>query len=380
MNFLAKIYFCVLCMLILSCCNHKDTPDPEDEGSPSDRELMLTHYADHIVLPGYAAFKVKLDSLANKTTYFNNSPTNQTLVDLRNAWIDAYKEWQKVELFDFGPGYDYALRNYYNIYPTSEAGINSNIALIGTGGTPNLEVPAAYPQQGFPALDYLMNGLAATDNDILALYTTAGDAASRKNYLTMLISQMKSKFNQVSAQWTGGYRATFISKTSMDISSSTSQMVNGFVLNYERYIRAGKFGIPAGVMSTTPYPEKVESFYYKDLSLILAKEAHQASIDFFNGVSRITGTEGPSLKTYLNSLDAKDSMTGTSLVEAINAQFTVVETKLDALGSNLYQEIQTNTTAVVDTYNELQKEVRLLKVDMTSALSITITYTDNDGD
>ena len=35
---------------------------------------------------------------------------------------------------------------------------------------------------------------------------------------------------------------------------------------------------------------------------------------------------------------------------------------------------------MIDTYNELQKAVRMLKVDMTSAMSITITYTDNDGD
>jgi hypothetical protein len=35
---------------------------------------------------------------------------------------------------------------------------------------------------------------------------------------------------------------------------------------------------------------------------------------------------------------------------------------------------------MVDVYTEMQKLVRMLKVDMTSALSVTITYTDNDGD
>ena len=34
----------------------------------------------------------------------------------------------------------------------------------------------------------------------------------------------------------------------------------------------------------------------------------------------------------------------------------------------------------VASYNEMQKAVRLLKVDMTSALGITVTYVDNDGD
>jgi hypothetical protein len=35
---------------------------------------------------------------------------------------------------------------------------------------------------------------------------------------------------------------------------------------------------------------------------------------------------------------------------------------------------------MADTYAAMQKLVRMLKVDMTSAMSITITYTDNDGD
>ena len=35
---------------------------------------------------------------------------------------------------------------------------------------------------------------------------------------------------------------------------------------------------------------------------------------------------------------------------------------------------------MVDVYTNMQTQVRYLKVDMTSAMSITITYTDNDGD
>ena len=34
----------------------------------------------------------------------------------------------------------------------------------------------------------------------------------------------------------------------------------------------------------------------------------------------------------------------------------------------------------VTSYNEMQKAVRMIKVDMTSAMSITVTYVDNDGD
>lgn len=168
---------------------------------------------------------------------------------------------------------------------------------------------------------------------------------------------------------------------SLNASCSTSKLVNGYVLNYERFVRSGKFGIPSGAMTNgTVAPDKVEAYYKKDISLTLAKTAHQASIDFFNGKSVKTGQEGPSLKTYLNSLGAKDSSTGTSLVDIINKQFETVNQQLTALKPNLQDEIKTNNAAVVEVYTRMQKAIRMLKVDMTTAMSITITYTDNDGD
>ena len=90
--------------------------------------------------------------------------------------------------------------------------------------------------------------------------------------------------------------------------------------------------------------------------------------------------EGYSIKTYLNSLDAKDSKTGLSLSDNINQQLNTINQKLNNLPANLHNEIRTNNQVIVDVYNQMQSLIRLLKVDMTSAMSITITYTDNDGD
>jgi len=50
------------------------------------------------------------------------------------------------------------------------------------------------------------------------------------------------------------------------------------------------------------------------------------------------------------------------------------------LPPNLYEEILSNNQSMIAVFTEMQKVVRMLKVDMTSAMSITITYTDNDGD
>ena len=244
-------------------------------------------------------------------------------------------------------------------------------------------MPAAYARQGFPALDYLLNGLAENDQDIIGLYTEDADAQKKLAYIERITTRMNELLNKVVSEWNGTYRDTFISKTGLDIGSSTGLAVNAYVLYYERYIRTGKIGIPSGaaIGSTgTPYPEKVEAFYKKDISLDLAKTAHQTAKDFFNGIDVNSGAQGPSLESYLDALGAKDASSNTLLSAIINEQFDVISTQLAQLSPNLYQQIQTDNEEMVDTYAAMQKLVRMLKVDMTSAMSVTITYTDNDGD
>lgn len=380
---LQKITLVLVSIALLWACstgttdNSVPTPQPGTDAA-TDRKVMLTNIADNIILPSYANFKTTFDAMLTKADAFSAKPSQASLTEFRQAWVVAYTEWQKVELFDVGPAESHTLRYFFNIYPANTTGIEENIV---TGSSASLDVPSSYPKQGFPAIDYLINGLGASDEAILAKYTTAIDAAKRIAYLKRITGQMNTQFTTVYSEWTGSYRDTFVNCTGLDAGCSTSKLVNGFVLHYERYIRSGKIGIPSGAMTNgVVAPEKIESFYNKDLSLTLAKTAHQAVVDFFNGKSVKTGVEGPSLKTYLNGLGAKDSRTGTTLTDIINTQFTSSAAQLNALKGPLYDDVKTNNAAVVLVYTEMQKAVRMLKVDMTTAMSITITYTDNDGD
>jgi predicted lipoprotein len=367
---------CAIAIGIYACSKSKG--NGPDNGKPDiDRKAMLTNLADNIIIPSYANFKTKFDAMLAKTDAFTTTPTTASLTELRAAWVTAYIEWQKIELIEVGPAQAQTIRSFFNIYPTNVTLINNGIA----SGTANLDLPATYAQQGFPALDYLLNGAAANDADIVALYTTAGDAAKRIAYLKKITGQMNTIFTKVYTPWTTGYRDQFIAKDGTDISSSLGVLVNGYVLNYERYIRSGKFGIPSGaMMNGVVAAEKVEALYKKDISLTLAKTAFQASVDFFNGKGVVSGNQGQSFKTYLDALDAKDSKTNTKLSTVITDQFAVTAQKLNLLSENLNNEVKTNNQKMIDVYTEMQKSVRMIKVDMTSAMSITITYTDNDGD
>lgn len=380
MEFLQKyktILIVILIVLLSSCGGGSGDPSPVDENK--DRGIILTHWVDNIIKPAYAKFNTTLALMVEKSEAFTTSPNNASLLEFRGAWIDAYKEWQRVELFEFGPADKNTLRNFFNIYPADVTGIASNI----NDPSVNLDFPASYSRQGFPALDYLLNGVGSNDDEIVAYYITGTDGAKRLAYIERIVERMNTLATNVVTEWNGSYRDTFISSTGLDIGSSMGAVVNAYVLHYERYIRSGKIGIPAGIIGATtgaPNPDKVEAYYKRDMSRDLAIIAHHAAIDFFNGVNVNGGADGPSLKSYLDGLDAKDTGTGTLLSTIINNQFTTINGKLDQLSPDLYAQIQTNNDLMKDVYTNMQMAVRYLKVDMTSAMSVTITYTDNDGD
>jgi predicted lipoprotein len=370
----ASAFVLLLVALVTFSCQKQTGTNPEPTGSV-DRKALLTYWADSLVRPGYQRFGDKFGVLKTKAAAFTAAPTTATLLEARQAWQQAYVEWQRVEMYEFGPAETVSLRNHFNIFPTDARGIDRNIS----SGSYNLALGMAIPQQGFPALDYLLNGVAANDAAIAQQFATS---AAHRRYLTDVVTKMDQTFGTVNAQWNSGYRDTFINNAGTDANSSLSRMVNAYSLYYEKFLRAGKVGIPAGVLlgsassATNPLPDKIEAYYHRGtLPVQLATTAHAAVQQFFNG------REGqPSLKSYLNAVGAKDSRSGQALSSIISAQFATSFQQLNALAPDLYVTVQSRNADAVASFNEMQKAVRLIKVDMTSALGITVTYVDNDGD
>lgn len=147
---------------------------------------------------------------------------------------------------------------------------------------------------------------------------------------------------------------------------------------YEKFLRAGKVGIPAGVFSGTALPDLVEARYAGDVSKELLLASLDAFQDFFNGKAFSSSTAGPSISTYLDELDSRK---GDQLLSvAINQQFDLARTRILELDENLASLIQSDLPKVLSVYDELQKNVVLLKVDMMQALSVNVSYVDADGD
>jgi len=71
---------------------------------------------------------------------------------------------------------------------------------------------------------------------------------------------------------------------------------------------------------------------------------------------------------------------GADLTQLINDQFESARNQAQELNPNFAEQIETDNTKMLATFDELQKNVVLLKVDMLQALDISVNYVDADGD
>lgn len=364
-----KIVSLFLSFALIMACSSSDG-EPTEVADNFDRSAMLVNWADNIIIPSYEAYASAVADMKASTDAFTTQPSLTTLGELRNNWLQAYTAFQSVSMFEIGPAESVSLRNYTNIYPTDAAEIESFVA----SGDYNLALPSTIDAQGFPALDYLLFGTADTDAEILVKLSSD----SYSTYLNSLVDRIETLSSQVLSEWKGSYRDTFVSNSGSTASSSVNKLVNDFLFYYEKSLRAGKIGIPSGVFSSTPLSDKVEGLYSKEYSKGLFNASLNATINFFKGKHFETESTGESLEQYLGYLSELNSTEDLSV--AIINQFEAAKSATSQLNDNFYFQVESDNSKMLQAYDELQKNVILMKVDMFQKLNIRIDYVDADGD
>ncbi|WP_378185174.1 imelysin family protein [Aquimarina sp. W85] len=364
----------IIAAVVLTACSSEDDNESQIGEDTFDRKLMLANIADNIIIPAYQNFASDMDALNKSTSSFIIAPDQGSLLKLRETWIDAYVSWQSVSMFEIGKAEEISYRNFMNVYPTTTENVEKNIS----SGSYDLTTVSQQDEQGFAALDYLINGLSDTDLGTIEFYTNTTSGANYKEYLSVIVTRMNGLTQEVLADWTNGYRDTFVANSGSSATSSVDKLVNDFIFHYEKHLRAGKIGIPAGVFTSEALNTKVEAFYQGDLSKRLFNANLSAMQDLFNGKHYNSSTRGESFRTYLEFLNSISK--GEDLVQKINNQFESSRSKAAILNDNFSDQVKTNNTPMLETYDELQKNVVFLKVDMLQAFSVRVDFVDADGD
>ncbi|MEO5591813.1 MAG: imelysin family protein [Chitinophagaceae bacterium] len=369
---LSVILVAVTGIIILISCSKGNDANPGTP-PPGNIDSALVNIGTAIIIPSYQNLSAAMVALDGATTAFTATPNATTLTAAQAAFKAAYLAWETCSEYQFGPASDQSLlTTTINVFPTDSVIIKSNIS----SGNYTIDGLANLKAQGFPAIDFLLFG--AGNATTLARFTTDAKAAGAKTYLSAIVASIKTKAAAVSAAWSAGggnYIAKFTAATGVNSGSSLSLLMNAFVQDYDIVMKSYKLGIPIGKYGTTILPlapEKVEA-YYSGISIQLMIQQVKAIQNMYLG--------GTGYGFDDKVIASKAQKNGVALNDVITAEFNTLIAKLTALQANqLSASIVNNITVVNDLYAEATRLVVLLKVDLSSALAIKISFQDDDGD
>lgn len=372
-----KFFFLIIFLLsiIFSCSD--DSSSSSSDGY--NRQALLSNIVNNIIIPAHDNFKNELDLFRSNIEAFDNNRDLVNLQQLQNQFIEAYKAWQHIEMFNIGYAEEIFYASKMNIYPANISRISNNI----NAGNIDLDSNSnQYSAQGFPAIDYLLFGLAEDNQSILNIYLSSGQDNLTMNYLNILSNKMVENTGLVIDYWQSN-KENFINSSGNSSTSSLNMLSNDFVYYFEKGLRANKIGIPAGVWSGE-LPQNVEAYYKGDISKILAIEGLQASHNFFNGIhfgsDQIDGEGLYDYLAYLDDTNYSDSTMFIGLEDDIVSSFENSMEKILLLNDNFAFQIQTDNIKMLEAYDAIQQGVVRLKTNMLSILGISVDYYDADGD
>jgi predicted lipoprotein len=389
-----KLIYVFSALLIIQSCKKSGCTDPEalnynidaqkDDNSclyeDYDKLSLLTNLADNYIIPSLDSYKSKIVTLNIHVDSFITNPSISNLTLIRTNWEDALLNWQDIGFLDFGPSEYILLRKQTNTFPIDTTELNNSITLADW----NLGYVSSYDSKGLQALDYLLFKPGHTDNELITYFQNNENA---RNYLKALTEDLNQNINYVTNEWIT-YREDFINDfevTTSNLStnsqgSSISNIINALCLHYEFYVRRGKVGLPLGVFngfSQLELPELVECYYSGKSTQNLVRSVNSLR-KYVTGSSYLNNDNGLGLDDYMDFVNAEQNSQQLSTV--IDNQFLAILEELNNINGPLSEEIINNKSQITQTYQELQQLVPYMKVDMTSALGVLITYQDNDGD
>ena len=361
--------FLVFVTVIISCTSESDMmPMPPVEpidttGVESSFENLLTNQVNEIIIPTAENYQSGMENLFAVVESFVGEVNQNNFELLRAAYLETNLAYQAAAVHNYFATANLDFVNTTNLYPVDVDSLEEFIE----SKTYNFNSAAQQRANGFPAMDYLLYGLA----DPIATFS---DSPKTATFLLELTRAMKERADLNVENWTGSLRENFINNGGLQLGSSISVQLNEIMFYYEEHVRGNKVGIPIGRLgpNDTPFASdgtKIEAYYQSladendNVALAMTRAAIAEMEDIYLG----TGVSGNGIG-YDDLLLDIDQV---SLDEDIKAQYEEIYNQIDNRESILGDE---------NLYNSIQALVTLYKSDLFPVLNVQDADGSNDGD
>lgn len=351
---------CAVCLLCSCSSPASNRPDPRKE--------LLESWTSHLILPHYAEFVERAETLEESVGTLCEEPSAATLEIAQGAWWNLREPWKENEIIKFGPYRELplALGAKLDFWPTRPGVVQDVLDSEDPLDVESLRAFGA-PARGMPAVEMLLY----VEGDAEELFDPNG---RRCAYLRVAAEDLRLVAEQMQEAWAkdGGNFASELTdpengETFKDLRAALSEVANRLAFTLED-MRGEKLGRPLGEQSGgTPQPDLLESRPSGRSIQDLLDNLHGIELFYF-------GAESP--KSALGLADFLED-------EPWNHRMTALVSECqDALAAidPLERAIEEDTASVVAAEDCLFEMQTFIQVDVVTELGLSVNFNDNDGD
>jgi predicted lipoprotein len=331
---------------------------------PDKRRELLRSWCDDFLLVRYDRFVSQTEALHEAMTALRDEPTKDTLARARDAWALARRPYKEAEVFAFGPAIEEPQRYAPKIdfWPVRADDIEELLA-----GTEPIDAKRlGVTTKGMPAMEYLL----FRDATLEALRASPRPTEALLAFREDLITQARG-LRDAWAPDGGDFESELVeagtgSSTFDTLPMALSEVVNHMAFTIEA-IRGGK--LAAGITSDgRPAPERLES-PYSDRSV-------DDILDNLRGIELLFFGDP---QAGLGGLEGLLRARGRSFSAPMSEHLRTSRAALAALRP-LTRAVADDPEGVDAAGERLAELQRVIQVDVLGALSLSVRFSDNDGD
>lgn len=342
----------------LACSDGSDGGDGQGAPAPAaGTAAVLEALADDVIIPSYEALAGALEQLEADVEALCATPSAEALEATRASWRATAAAWRDTRASGVGPAMDRRL--------AASIGFLARAAAVDDLLTGSEPVDPA----GLEAAGAAVKGLSALE---LGLFGTGSDALAdpgdprRCAYIQSVSGLASDQAAAVLADWTDGYRDTFVEGMDGDAQSSVDAIVNEVMFRVTEVDDQGlRDLVEAGTLDELPAnrTDGPAAFQIAELERTLAGSTALLGDDVDDG-------------RLLALVAARSADTAARLEEAAQAATEA----MDALPDSAAVAFNEHPDELADAQVAVSALKVLLSTEVASELGVTIGFSDADGD
>ena len=328
------------------------------DGAPLvvDKEEVLRRIAENVLRPGYIQLRERCLTLEQSALELTAARTPEIWRKTQTNWIAAMLAARRVQCYQAGPIVDRDAVSTFFSWRLLPARLEAAIALTRP-------IDAAWIDEmgigtkGLFACEYLL-----FEPDLLG----RTNALRRLQYLSALTEDIAKKARRLAADWAdtgpGSSTVRFASGRQETLNSVLNQIAMSLEHVAEEHLNFSMH-LPAPITRQLDRIENARS----GTSL----QAWSARLEGLRDL--YLGSGGIGIEGYLRQLNAPVAV-------RVGRQFENAITALESVGGRFEEAVTKRRDAVERAYQAVRELEILCKLDLASALGVTITFSSNDGD